>query len=1027
MRRLIAVVMVCGAALLAATPASAEYGDNFGIAPAEGSAFPTASAFWAGACDLASPATAAGTAPATRANCLDLGTPNTTAGTSIFATPPAWRLADATAAGSHPDATAAFWLAREPEAPGVGAPEGAIRTAEVELPAGFIGDPQAVPFCPAEALRLVPLRCPPQSQVGVATYELNSLGHYSRTVPLYNVEPRRGVAAEFMFEGSGLTNLSVTASVRTAGDFGVTTLAERLPVGFPIFSSQVTLWGVPWAASHDLWRAPAGGVPAEEGCSFGSPFCGIPRAGYSGANRQHYNPSWGPIRPLTSNPTRCVHQLGQTVLAIDSWEQPGVFHSYEASVPPITECDKPAFDPSLEAAPTTQAADSPSGLGVSIKVPQNDEPPASVAENPDDETGAPAYWKTGAGRATSDLKDSVVTLPEGMSLNPAAANGLEACTTQQIGLLGTEFPMPTPIRFDDSEPTCPDASKVGTVTIKTPLLEEEDWPSGVVYLAAQGDNPFHSDYAIYVVAKSPERNLIIKLAGKVEPDPVSGQLKATFSNNPQLPFDEFELHFKGGARAPLATPATCGSFASTATLTPWTADQEAGGSAATVQSPFAVTSSPAGGCPADPAQRPLSPGFEAGSTNPIAGSYSPFTVRITRPDGNQELDRIDIVTPPGFAARLAGVPYCPEPSIAQAAARTARGDGALEQSNPSCPAASQVGTTTIGAGAGPSPFYVSGKVYLAGPYKGAPLSLAFVVPAVAGPFDLGVQVVRVALRVNPETAQITAASDPIPQILGGVPLRIRDIRVAIDRGDFALNPTNCEAMAVSGTAVGASGASASLANRFQVDGCQALPFKPKLTLRVLGKTNRSAKPRLKAVLTTQPGEANISRAQVNLPRSLFLEQNHIRTICTRVQWEEGNGNGSACPPDSIYGYAKAWTPLLEQPLQGPVYLRANGGVRKLPDVVAALGGQIDIALWGKVDSGKNAGLRNTFEVVPDAPVSRFVLEMKGGSKGLLVNSEDLCSPKAQRKAIVRFLGQNGKVRAFKPTVANHCKKGKRRG
>jgi hypothetical protein len=300
-----------------------------------------------------------------------------------------------------------------------------------------------------------------------------------------------------------------------------------------------------------------------------------------------------------------------------------------------------------------------------------------------------------------------------------------------------------------------------------------------------------------------------------------------------------------------------------------------------------------------------------------------------------------------------------------------------------------------------------------------------ITPAFAGPFDLGTVVVRAALQVNPETAQITARSDDVPHILRGIPLQLRSVEIKVTRQGFTLNPTNCNPMTVTSSTGGLNGGSASPSSRFQVGGCHALPFKPRLKLSVLGKTNRNAKPRLKAVLTAKPGEANISRAQVNLPHSEFLEQNHIKTVCTRVQFAEGNGNGSACPKGSIYGKAKAWTPLLDKPLEGFVYLRSNGGERKLPDLVAALDGQINIALWGKVDSGKNKGIRNTFEVVPDAPVTRFVLEMRGGKKGLLVNSENLCSKQAKTRAIVRLVGQNGKVRHWKPKVANQCKTHKR--
>jgi hypothetical protein len=388
------------------------------------------------------------------------------------------------------------------------------------------------------------------------------------------------------------------------------------------------------------------------------------------------------------------------------------------------------------------------------------------------------------------------------------------------------------------------------------------------------------------------------------------------------------------------------------------------------------------------------------------------------------------VLPPGLVGKLAGIPYCPQSAIVQAEGRSHPGDGAVEQASPSCPAASRVGSVRVGAGVGPSPFFVPGNVYLAGPYKGAPLSLAIVTPAVAGPFDLGVVVVRAALVVNPETTQITARSDPLPTILQGIPLDVRSVALKMDRQGFTLNPTNCSAMTLSGTATSTGGQGAALASPFQVGGCKGLDFAPKLSLRVFGKTNRNAKPRLRAVLEMKRGEANIRRAQVNLPHSEFLEQGHLKDICTRVQFNAGGGHGEQCPKSSIYGQAKAITPLLDQPLSGNVYLRSSS--HKLPDLVAALNGQIDVELDGKTDSGPNQGLRNTFEVVPDAPVSKFILELKGGKKGLLVNSENLCAPGAKTTAIAHFVGQNGKVSNFKPKVANQCakatkKKGKKSG
>jgi hypothetical protein len=389
-------------------------------------------------------------------------------------------------------------------------------------------------------------------------------------------------------------------------------------------------------------------------------------------------------------------------------------------------------------------------------------------------------------------------------------------------------------------------------------------------------------------------------------------------------------------------------------------------------------------------------------------------MHLTRKDDEQEFSSLDATLPTGFTAKLAGVPYCSDAAIAAAAGKS----GAAEQASPSCPAASQIGSLTTGAGPGPNPYYVSGKAYLAGPYKGAPISLAFITPAVAGPFDLGNVVVRAAAFVDPETAQVTVKTDQVPQILDGVPLGIRSIAVKVDRQGFALNPTNCEAKSINLNVSGASGASANPSNSFQVGDCDKLAFGPKLKIQLKGATRRIGHPALKAVVTAGPGEANIGRAQVNLPHGEFLDQGNLNKTCTKPVLLEGR-----CPKKSIYGKAKAWTPLLDKPLQGPVYLVGGYGY-KLPALVAELNGQIRVVLKGKVDSGPNKGIRNTFEAVPDAPVSRFVLEMKGGPKyGLFINSENLCH-KPQR-AIARFTAQNGLVDQTKPVIANQCgKKGK---
>jgi len=452
-------------------------------------------------------------------------------------------------------------------------------------------------------------------------------------------------------------------------------------------------------------------------------------------------------------------------------------------------------------------------------------------------------------------------------------------------------------------------------------------------------------------------------------------------------------------------------------MTPWSSPE---GADATPGDSFELTQGAGGApCAASEPQLPNKPNFEAGTLQPKAGIYSPFVLHLARQDGSQELKAIDTTLPEGLIGKLAGISECSDAQIAQATSRNKLGDGALEKASPSCPLSSEVGVVNVGAGAGPDPYYVQGHAYLAGPYKGAPLSLEIITPAVAGPYDLGTVAVRTALYVNSETAQIHAVSDEVPHILQGIPLDVRAINLSMNRNQFTLNPTSCEKKIVLGTAFSVLNQPASLSSPFQVGECKELGFKPKLSINLKGDTKRSGNPALKATLTYPKGAyANIASASVALPHSEFLDQAHIKTICTRVQFAEGNTPGEKCPAGSIYGFAKAITPLLDQPLEGPVYLRSSS--HPLPDLVAALNGQIQVVLDGTIDSHKG-GIRNRFEAVPDAPVSKFTLTMQGGKKGLLENSTNLC--RSTNRATVAFTAQNGKTSDYQPVVTNSCKKG----
>ena len=832
-------------------------------------------------------------------------------------------------------------------------PTAVVKDILAELPPGLIGNPTAVPKCTRRVVEET--RCGGDAQVGTMTVVISGGGGelgtgQEITRGIFNTYPPKGKPASF---ASNYFNVSINgfveADVRTGRDYGITAGATNIIEIANVFAVEVRMWGVPADESHD----------GERECAFVKD-CASNVA----------------PKPFLRNPTSCQGPL--TVRAIaDSYNAPGQFVSASDELPAITGCNQLEFAPSIEARPTTKVSDSPSGLHVKIRNPQNEDP---------------------EGLGTPDLRKAVVTLPEGMTVNPAGANGLQGCSPAQVELHGPKAA------------SCPDGSKIGTAEVDTPML---DHPlKGGVYLATPRDNPFGSLLAIYIALDDPQSGVVVKLAGHVEADPNTGRLKTTFDENPQLPFNDFKVDFFSGALAPLRTPGTCGTFTTHSELTPWSAPDS--GPAPTPSDSYRIDSGPNGsGCASSLGAQPNSPSFDAGTESPIAAKYSPFVVRLNREDGSQEFKDVTIEPPAGLLAKLAGTPYCSDSSLAAAANRS----GNEEKSSPSCPSASQIGIVNVAAGAGPSPYWTQGRAYLAGPYRGAPLSLAIVTPATAGPFDLGTVVVRSALRVDPETTRITAVTDSIPHILEGIPLDIRTVVVKLDKPGFTLNPTSCDPMSVGGRLGSVLGQSAGLANRFQVGDCTSLGFQPKLNLRLFGKTGRGGYPKLRAVLTMPEGNANIATASVRLPHSEFLAQNHIRTICTRVQFA-----ADSCPQGSIYGYARAWSPLLAEPLQGPVYLRSSSN--KLPDLVADLRGQIHVAVVGRIDSVKG-GIRNTFEMVPDAPVSKFMLTMRGGSKGLLQNSTNIC--KGTHKATVQFDAHSGAVHDIKPILVNRkCRKAKAR-
>jgi hypothetical protein len=868
-------------------------------------------------------------------------------------------------AGSHPQQiTLHFNFPTAPIAgsthsvPGIA---GTLRELKLDLPAGLVVNPAATPVRCTEA-QLENGPCPDASQVGIVDVPEVGAGSISpNPVGLFNVVPPPGVAAEFGFQTAN-TTFHVAGGVRPGGEPGGYTLTSSTPNALailPIADAAVELWGSPSDPSHNTSRGQCAQAEGPTAC-----------------------PVTPTAAPFLSMPTSCTGQVTAVVHA-DQWEDLGDFHDRSATFADVngnptavTGCNRLGFAPTLQARPTTSQGDSPSGLSADLHIPQTNSLESL---------------------ATAHLRKAVVTLPAGLTLNPSSANGLEACSSAQIGI------DPGSGAANANQPACPDAAKIGAVEVDSPLVP--DPLVGSVYVAKPFDNPFDSLLAIYVTVEDPATGTLIKLAGHVEPNPDTGQLVTTFDNNPQLPFTDFKLSFFAGPGGVLRTPAVCGTYSTTSQMTPWSAPES--GPPTTPSDTYQIS----GSCSASVSSEPNKPEFEAGTVSPIAGKYTPFVIRLRREDGSQQFSQVTLTPPPGFTGRLAGIPYCSDAALAAAASKS----GNEEKASPSCSDASKVGAVHVAAGAGPAPYWTQGTAYLAGPYKGAPLSMAIVTPATAGPYDLGTVVTRVALHVNPVSAQITADADPIPSILEGIPLDVRQVNVSLDRNQFTRTGTSCEPMSVSGTLLSTLGQSAALTNPFQLGNCANLGFKPKLSLRLIGQVRRGGDPALRAQLTMPEGGANIGKAVVALPHSEFLDQAHIKTICTRVQFNEGGGNGERCPPASVYGHARAITPLLDSPLEGPVYLRSSS--HNLPDLVAALNGQIDVVLDGRVDS-IHGGIRTTFEAVPDQPVSKFVLTMEGGKKGLLENSTNIC--KGTHSASASFDSQSGVAADLHPALRPKC-------
>jgi hypothetical protein len=874
----------------------------------------------------------------------------------------------------------------------------------VDLPPGLLGDPMAVPRCPLARATTEnatgeegEARCPTDTQVG--TYRLSDYGVAGKVFgPIVNVTPEVGQSAEFALEiqSKKLTPLLTAHLVRTGGGYSFNVVSRAIPL-VGLFGAELTFWGVPADPSHDAMRGRFCGKNYESElfhcASPGQPQGGGVPAGLT------------PV-PFLTLPTDCAAGPQSVRVRADSWQEPGSvgvngqysgFAEDVVPFPAATGCGALQFQAGtgVLAEPDTRLADAPVGLGVSLKVPLNEAPGSN---------------------STPLLRSTVVTLPQGMSVSPGVVDGIQACDAfgpQGINITGPESEQvgaDGELRLAPGH--CPDASIVGTAEAITPYLPVP--VKGHVYLARPGcggqgqaactahDAQDGNLYKLYLelggTGEFANTGIQFKVPLETQANPATGQLTAISRELVQAPYSEVKIHLNGGPRAPLDNPATCGPATTTADLTPWSAPginpeglSLAGTPDATSSSFFAVE-----GCASPPG---LAPGFSSGTVSPQAGSFSSFTMNLTRQDREQYVKGVQVHTPPGLLGMLSSVQLC----------------GESDANSGHCPEASRIGTTRVASGAGSHPFEISGNVYLTQGYAGAPFGLSIVTNAVAGPFNLGLVVVRAKIAVDPVNSSLTVTTDEsgpyaIPQIIFGVPLRLKRITVNIDRPNFMFNPTNCSAQQVTARVSGAEQAVATVSSPFAAAGCKSLDFKPSFSVTTSGKTSKRNGASLDAKVTYPPfkagSQANIAYVKVELPKQLPSRLTTLQKACVAAVFEANPAN---CPPGSVIGIVRATTPVLPVPLSGPVYFVSHGG-EAFPSLVAVLQGDgVRVDLTGATFIDKRGVTSSTFQTVPDVPVGSFELYLPQGPYSALAANTNLCKSQSKLKMPTQFVAQNGAV------------------
>ena len=884
-------------------------------------------------------------------------------------------------AGSHP-----FQLTTTLDLNEALAPEGAqqplleptaaalARNLSFQLPPGLLGDPQAVAQCPDVDFASIGENnanaCPADTAVGVALVTLNlpfpPLAVFTEAVPVFNLVPAPGEPARFGLEDTKVPVILDT-QVRTSGDYGVTVTVKNTTEVAQLLSTIVTLWGQPASPSHDASR------------------------GWACVRQQEVNgeacsaPAERSSTPFLTLPTACDGALA-TLVDGESWDRETAEAQYtfkdslEEPLAQLEGCEGLPFEPTLETTPVDEqagqqpvtSASTAVGMNVNVRLPV--------------EAG-------GLGEAA--VEDTTVSLPAGVQLNPAAANGLNACSEAQIGYEG-ENASPDPLApgtalppvFSGAPVACPEPSKIGTVRIRTPDLAHE--LVGGVYVAQSapngetGKNPFDSLLALYIAAEDPVSKILVKLAGQVSLNQETGQITSTFNRTPQVPFEELHIHFFEGPRASLTTPAQCGTYTTQALFTPWSGSPPVAASAG-----LQINAGPGGAACADPLA--FAPTLTAGVENPQAGAFTQFALTIKHPDGNQPLHTISVQLPAGIAAILADVTPCPEPQAAQG----------------QCGPESLIGSSTALAGLGSEPVSLPGQVYLTGPYQNAPFGIEDITPAVAGPFDLGNVIVRSTIKVNPHTAAVSITSDPIPTIIKGVPAQIKELNITVNRPKFQFNPTNCEPKHIQTTLTGIEGASTGASSPFQVTGCKNLPFHPGVNATTQGTTSKANGASLALTFRSKAGEAHVAKTILTIPAILPARLTTIQKACVASVFE---ANPAACPEGSDIGTATVHTPVLKNPVAGPIYLVSHGNAA-WPDAELVLQGEgIKVILDGQTAIKKGV-TTSSFLSIPDVPFESVQATLPEGPHSALTTNlplKDHYSLCGQHLTIPTALaGQNG--------------------